>query len=557
MAGRRAAFRLAGPRHGAQRRLAVPARGRRSLPGQAAGVLLAARGGLFGVRLDPRLVPAAVDAGIARHAAAGLLSRDAPAWAPGGARRGAAARLRACSSCRPCAGRRSTRPCCSSARCRCGRSTASAPRAGLACLLHGRRRGRHRRHHQGRGVPAAAAAADRASRCAASLASTWPADRAGAAGAGGWRWPAFCSRPASGSCRCCSAVAQSGAPELVAYRDEILLQQTVERYAGAWHHVQPWYFFLVEVVPPLWLPASALLFWLVPRWRRDFSARRADVWLPLFWVLAVLLFFSASPGKRGVYLLPALPALVLAASAHLEALMQRRGVGRVSLALAALLALAGWAWSSAISQGSHRCRRVARRRRDALDHGGSRVRCLPGSPPHWLCRRRFAAAGLARGAGLPRHSAGAMASRRASMRSALAPSSLAARSLQCRPSGSSGSWPTRSSSCCRSIARASISATAAGARGRRRPTTPRPGWWPPNGRVLLVPEALLAALLQRRRSAARQGAPWSRDLVAGDRRRRRQRMRRQGRSWQGDPLRGPPAALTSSRFRATTLFCNR
>lgn len=139
------------------------------------------------------------------------------------------------------------------------------------------------------------------------------------------------------------AVERSGDPGLVAYRNEILFQQTVQRYAQAWHHLKPWYFFLVEVIPVLWLPASALLFWLVPRWRRDFAARRAAVWLPLFWAIAVLLFFSASPGKRGIYLLPALPAFVLAASAHLDELLGRRGVGRMSLALAALLAVPGLA----------------------------------------------------------------------------------------------------------------------------------------------------------------------------------------------------------------------
>ena len=140
-----------------------------------------------------------------------------------------------------------------------------------------------------------------------------------------------------------SGVALSGAPELVAYRDEILFQQTVQRYAAAWHHVKPWWYYFIEVVPALWIPASALLFWLVPRWRRDFTARRGAVWLPLFWVAAVLLFFSLSPGKRGVYILPALPALAVAASAHLDELLGRRGVGRMSLGLAALLALPGLA----------------------------------------------------------------------------------------------------------------------------------------------------------------------------------------------------------------------
>ena len=136
-------------------------------------------------------------------------------------------------------------------------------------------------------------------------------------------------------------VGQSGSPELIAYRDEILLQQTVERYATAWHHVKPWYYFLVEVIPGLWLPFSALLFWLVPRWRNDWAERRAAVYLPLCWALAVLLFFSLSPGKRGVYLLPALPAFALAAAPHLAGLYARAGVGRLSLAMAAILVLAG------------------------------------------------------------------------------------------------------------------------------------------------------------------------------------------------------------------------
>jgi hypothetical protein len=60
-------------------------------------------------------------------------------------------------------------------------------------------------------------------------------------------------------------VANSGSPELAAYRDELLFQQTVTRYTAAWHHLRPWYYFLVEVVPVLWLPFSLLLWWLVPR----------------------------------------------------------------------------------------------------------------------------------------------------------------------------------------------------------------------------------------------------------------------------------------------------
>jgi 4-amino-4-deoxy-L-arabinose transferase-like glycosyltransferase len=137
------------------------------------------------------------------------------------------------------------------------------------------------------------------------------------------------------------AVDASGAPEYAAYRDEILFKQTVGRYAAAWHHVKPWYYFILEVIPPLWLPWSLLLFWLVPRFRAAFRDRDARVWLPLGWALLVLLFFSWSPGKRGVYVHPALPALAMASLPLLPDLFARPGVRRAGWVLALFF------WSSA------------------------------------------------------------------------------------------------------------------------------------------------------------------------------------------------------------------
>jgi 4-amino-4-deoxy-L-arabinose transferase-like glycosyltransferase len=141
-------------------------------------------------------------------------------------------------------------------------------------------------------------------------------------------------------------VATSGDPALAAYRDEILFHQTVNRYAAAWHHREPFWFFVAEVIPGLWLPAIALLPWLVPRWRDAWRARDGRPWLFLGWALLVVLFFSASTGKRGVYVLPALPAFVLACAPFLPELWRRAGVQRLGAALAALvsLVLAGGAW---------------------------------------------------------------------------------------------------------------------------------------------------------------------------------------------------------------------
>jgi 4-amino-4-deoxy-L-arabinose transferase-like glycosyltransferase len=136
-------------------------------------------------------------------------------------------------------------------------------------------------------------------------------------------------------------VAASGSPEYAAYRDEILFTQTVERYSAAWHHVKTWYYFLVEVIPALWMPWTLLLFWLVPRFKAAFHDRDARIWLPLGWVMLVVLFFSLSPGKRGIYILPALPALAMAAMPLLPGLLARQGVRRAGWILAGVFWCAG------------------------------------------------------------------------------------------------------------------------------------------------------------------------------------------------------------------------
>ena len=75
-------------------------------------------------------------------------------------------------------------------------------------------------------------------------------------------------------------------------------------------------------------------------------------WLLLGWSALVLLFFSASPGKREVYIFPMLPALCVAAAPLLPGLLKRVGVQRtllgyllvLSLGMCALAVagLAGW-----------------------------------------------------------------------------------------------------------------------------------------------------------------------------------------------------------------------
>jgi 4-amino-4-deoxy-L-arabinose transferase-like glycosyltransferase len=132
----------------------------------------------------------------------------------------------------------------------------------------------------------------------------------------------------------------SGDPGLAAYRDELLFKQTMTRYAAAWHHHEPWWYFLVKAIPLLWLPGVLLLTWALPRWLAAWRARDARPWLLLGWIALVLLFFSASPGKRGVYILPALPAFALALAPVVHELWTRRGLQRVGFALALTVAAA-------------------------------------------------------------------------------------------------------------------------------------------------------------------------------------------------------------------------
>ena len=127
------------------------------------------------------------------------------------------------------------------------------------------------------------------------------------------------------------AVFQSSDPALQAYANDILLKQTGKRYADSWHHVQPFWYY-AQVMMTLWLPGALLLPWLLPAWWRRLRRGDPRFWLLLGWTALVLLFFSASPGKREVYIFPMLPALCVVAAPLLPALMQRIAVRRTLFA---------------------------------------------------------------------------------------------------------------------------------------------------------------------------------------------------------------------------------
>jgi 4-amino-4-deoxy-L-arabinose transferase-like glycosyltransferase len=113
-------------------------------------------------------------------------------------------------------------------------------------------------------------------------------------------------------------------PALFEYRDNILFKQTVTRYADSWHHIKPLWYYLVDVIPLFWLPISLALPWLIPNWYRAIRQGDARIILPLGWIVLVLLFFSISPGKRGVYILPALPMLAIISAPYFNSIINKK-----------------------------------------------------------------------------------------------------------------------------------------------------------------------------------------------------------------------------------------
>ncbi len=167
------------------------------------------------------------------------------------------------------------------------------------------------------------------------------------------------------------AVTRSSDPALHAYAAEILLKQTATRYANAWHHVKPaWYY--LQTIATMWLPGALLLPWLVPEWWRRIRSGDARVLLLVGWAVLVLIFFSASAGKREVYLFPALPALCIAAAPLLPRLLRRRWVSRLLLGYVVVMATVAVALAVSGFAGASWLDRVASER--ALD--GAAVQSL-------------------------------------------------------------------------------------------------------------------------------------------------------------------------------------
>ncbi|HEX5959768.1 MAG TPA: glycosyltransferase family 39 protein [Rhodanobacteraceae bacterium] len=130
----------------------------------------------------------------------------------------------------------------------------------------------------------------------------------------------------------------AGDPAYARYAHDILLGQTVSRYAEPAHHIHPWWFYL-PVIAFEWLPLSLAIPWAIPGWKRTLQGRDARTLLPLAWVVLVVVFFSLSGGKRDVYILPALPVSAIALAPLLPDILRARAFRWALWALTLLLGL--------------------------------------------------------------------------------------------------------------------------------------------------------------------------------------------------------------------------
>ncbi|MBD1576541.1 glycosyltransferase family 39 protein [Vibrio sp. S11_S32] len=126
-------------------------------------------------------------------------------------------------------------------------------------------------------------------------------------------------------------------PDFIAYKNNILFKQTGQRYAHSWGHIKPWYYFVVSVIPAMWFPLY-FVFFNKKFWQQS---RQSVVIISLLaWIALVVVFFSFSPGKRGVYILPALPMMALIAGHFLARETWQPWVEKLLKGLIAVLGVA-------------------------------------------------------------------------------------------------------------------------------------------------------------------------------------------------------------------------
>ncbi len=107
------------------------------------------------------------------------------------------------------------------------------------------------------------------------------------------------------------------------YLNETLLKHSLNRYAGGWSHVRPFYYYFynfpVQFLPwTLFLPGAVIYGFS----RKTLEERRAFLF-PFVWFAVIFVFFSLSKGKRELYILPLYPAASLMVGKFLDDFLAR------------------------------------------------------------------------------------------------------------------------------------------------------------------------------------------------------------------------------------------
>lgn len=101
------------------------------------------------------------------------------------------------------------------------------------------------------------------------------------------------------------------------YPKSLIFKQTFTRYLEPWHHYAPFYYYFQVV----WADGFPFIFLFVPAIIQTFKERwlKEKQFLYTFILIVVyLLFFSASSGKRSVYILPIYPLIAIYLSFAIE-----------------------------------------------------------------------------------------------------------------------------------------------------------------------------------------------------------------------------------------------
>ena len=106
------------------------------------------------------------------------------------------------------------------------------------------------------------------------------------------------------------------------YLNNLLFKQTVVRYFDAWHHHQPFYYFMVSILYDFlpWTPFFILAIPFTKKTWQSMDSQQKYAWAV---ILFTLVFFSLSKGKRSIYILPAFPFAAYVTAAGIQELLTK------------------------------------------------------------------------------------------------------------------------------------------------------------------------------------------------------------------------------------------